>query len=176
MHADERQNGDSVRRAYRSPSEIATAARGSLVVPINGEASKPDASPDDFSSPIKKSDPLPLPGEEYRAAARFANRLQTEQRTLHFVLKDGTFEGFAYSDLRRVRMVPSGKPGGGPVLLLRFVEAGITDVEIRGRHLKDIHYFISIGVLPWVWEYPGRDFEDENTPLITSITITSKTD
>jgi hypothetical protein len=93
-----------------------------------------------------------MPGEEYRACARFVDRLQAEQKMLHFVLKNGTIEGFSYSDLRRVRMVPSDKPGGSPVLQLRFVEAETTDVEIRGRNLRDIHYYISLGVLPWVWE------------------------
>ena len=134
MAADEILLTDKIRRAYRSPSEIA-AARGGSVVPINGNGEQADAGTDESTSPAKKSDPLPLPGEEYRASAQFMNRLQSEQRILHFVLKDGTVEGFSYGDLRRVRMVPNEKPGASPVLVLRFVEAEITDVEIRGRHL-----------------------------------------
>ena len=167
---------DKVKRSHRSPSEIAAAARGGSVVPIHppagGQAAASPVIPlEEAATPGKKADPLPLPGEPYRASARFINRLQEEQKILHFVLKDGTIEGFFYSDLRRVSWVPGDKPGASPVLSLKFVEAQVTDVEIRGRHLKDIHYFISIGVLPWVWELPGKDFEAEGVPVITRIAI-----
>ena len=45
-----------------------------------------DAGKDqDYQPPAKKSDPLPKPGDTYRACARFLNRLSTDQRLIHFV-------------------------------------------------------------------------------------------
>ena len=155
----------------RTPADIA-AERTPVVPPSNGSAAVAVAEPAG-QEPAKKFDPLPQPGEPYRACARFGDRLQEEQKLLHFVLKDGTLEGFAYSDLRRVRLVQGDHPGASPVLILRFVEAAITDVEIRGRHLRNIHHYISLGVMPWVWEFPGNDFEDEKMPVITRISITA---
>ena len=83
-------------------------------------------------TPAKKSDPLPKPGDPYRAHARFLNRLHADTPMIFFVLKDFSYEGFRYSDLRRLRWLPASKPGQGPSLLLRFVEADITDVTIEG--------------------------------------------
>ena len=68
-----------------------------------------------------------------------------DQRLIHFVDKDCWCEGFAYSDLRRVRWALPVGEGSGPALELRFVEAVITDVRIEGRNLEDIHYWISEG-------------------------------
>lgn len=153
----------------RTPAEIAAERSQSGPAPAGLDGGNPADVPE--QEPAKKSDPIPQPDDAYRASARFMERLQTEQKFLHFMLKDGTLEGFAYSDLRKIRWVPGTDPAASPVLKLRFVEAGITDVEIKGRHLRDIHHYISLGVLPWVREYPGNDFEDETTPVITRITI-----
>lgn len=124
-------------------------------------------------APAKKSDPLPRPGEPYRACARFLNRLQERQTMLHLVRKDWTVESFAYGDLRRVRLL-QGEAGKGPVLVLRFVEAVITEVQIEGRYLaNDIHYYVSEQLMPWLWERPKDvDFGDENAPVIDRFTIT----
>jgi hypothetical protein len=122
--------------------------------------------------PPKKSDPLPKPGDAYRAHARFLNRLSSDARMIHFVRKDFSCEGYAYDDLRRIRWVPPAEPGGGPVLVLRFVEAVITEVRITGRNLDDLHYWISEGTMPWAWEQPeGFRTRDATVTVITGITI-----
>src|SRR4051795_10724145 len=86
-----------------SPSEIGEAR------PVPGSFREPEpAAPSpvkdpDYQPPHKKSDPLPRPGDAYRACARFLNRLSVEQKLLHFVTRNFACEGYAYSDLRRLR-------------------------------------------------------------------------
>ena len=153
-------NGIAAQRPHRQPWELNQ---------IDADPPSPDHEP---QPPPKKSDPLPRPGDKYRAHARFLNRLSADQRLIHFVLKDFTSEGFAYADLRRLRVLPAADPGQGPVLLLRFVEAEITDVRIEGRNLEDIHYWIGEGAMPWVWEQPdGFRLGDDKAAVITRITI-----
>jgi hypothetical protein len=124
----------------------------------------------EYQPPPKKSDPLPMPGDAYRPHARFLNRLSTDPKLIHFVRKDFSREGFSYADLRRVRWLPASEPGGGPVLVLRFVEAVITEVRITGRNLDDLHYWISEGSMPWVWEQPdGFRTRDDTATVITGI-------
>jgi hypothetical protein len=126
----------------------------------------------DTAPPPKKSDPLPKPGDPYQAHARFLNRLPSEPRLIHFVRGDFAYEGFCYSDLRRLRWLPAAAPGQGPVLLLRFIEAVTTDVALEGRRIEDVHYWISEGVMSWVWEKPpGFEVRDDAATVITRITI-----
>ena len=47
----------------------------------------------EFQPPPKKSDPLPRPGDAYRAHARFLNRLSTDPKLIHFVAKDCWLRG-----------------------------------------------------------------------------------
>ena len=49
-----------------------------------------------------------------------------------------------------VSWLPTADAGGGPVLVLRFVEAAVTEVRITGRNLEDLHYWISEGCMPWI--------------------------
>ena len=161
-----------------SPSEIASRTRPHWPEPFSlpeiGREGEPeqDMPEADSQPPPKKSDPLPKPGDRYRAHPRFLNRLSANTRLIHFVLGDFTCEGFAYSDLRRLRWLTANDPGSGPVLVLRFMEAEITDVRVEGRKLEDIHYYISEGTLPWVWEQPaGFRLRDDNAAVITRITI-----
>lgn len=94
-----------------SPSEIGdddrpygrVAGRGHAAQPEPEEVREPEEQ--DYSPPPKKSDPLPRPGDAYRACARFLNRLSSPQRLIHFVDKECWAEGYAYSDLRRCRWV-----------------------------------------------------------------------
>ncbi len=130
----------------------------------------PDAPEEDYQSPPKKSDPLPRPGDAYRPHARFLNRLSADPKLIHFVTKDLTREGYCYSDLRRVSWLPADDPGDGPVLALRFVEAVVTEVRITGRNLDDLHYWISEGCMPWIWERPdGFRARDDAATVITGI-------
>jgi hypothetical protein len=151
-----------------SPSEINDSVRAKAPEP---ETKPPAPEESEYQPPPKKSDPLPKPGDGYRAHARFLNRLGNEQKLIHFVSKDFVSDGFAYSDLRRVRWVPPAH-GGSPVIELRFVEAVVTEVRVEGRNLEDIHYWISEGVMPWLWEQPkGFKAREDGTPVITRITI-----
>lgn len=115
----------------------------------------------------ERSDPLPRPGEPYRMHARHSNK---PEMTLHFVLKDFSYEGFAYADIERVRLVPGEKPGSGPVLIVRF--SGGVEVWSEGRHLHSLYHWIGLHGVSWVWEHPGpTDFIDKAEPIIRKITI-----
>lgn len=132
----------------------------------------PGEPEEEFQPPPKKSDPLPKPGDPYRACARFLNRLNTEQRLIHFVDKDCWAEAFAYSNLRRVRWVQGDDPADGPVLVLRFIETAITDVYVEGRNVEDIHHWISESVMPWIWEQPkGFKTRNDSAVVVTRITF-----
>jgi hypothetical protein len=152
-----------------SPSEIISDT-------VRAAAPQPEIKqvvPDpDYQPPAKKSDPLPKPGDDYRAHARFLNRLAEEQRFIYFVTSDFVCEGFAYSDLRRVRWLPPADDGGSPVIELRFVEAAITDVQIEGRNMDDILYWIGEGVMPWLWAEPdGFKAKNDGLPVITRFNV-----
>ena len=148
------------------PSEIAKGLAG------KARSIEPETEPDGQQTPAKKSDPLPQPGDPYRAHARFLNRLVSDSPMIFFVMKDFTHEGFRYSDLRRLRWLHAGKPGQGPSLLLRFVEAETIDVTIEGMNLLDIEHWIGQGAMPWVWEKPpGFKVQESNAAVITHITI-----
>jgi hypothetical protein len=155
-----------------SPSEIIRDSRAYL--PERQRQPSGDVDADDSQAPAKKADPLPKPGDPYRANARFLNRLQTPQPFLKIVMANGDIEGFSYGDLRRVRLVKGEKPGDGPVLILRFVEAVVTEVQMEGRNLDDIHYYISQHTMPWIWERPKgfHTDDDDATTVIVSITLT----
>jgi hypothetical protein len=153
------------------PSEIIRNPRPYL--PERQRQPSSDMDADDSQAPAKKADPLPKLGDPYRANARFLNRLQAPQPLLHIVLANGDIDGFSYGDLRRVRFVEGEKPSDGPVLILRFVEAVVTEVRIEGRNLDDIHYYISQHTIPWIWERPkGFYADDDAMTVIASITLT----
>jgi hypothetical protein len=156
--------GDPAAR-HPSPDDIARRSESYDVTEFANPANAP-------APPPKKSDPLPRPGDAYRAHARFLSQLSSEPKLLHFVRGDFTCEGFRYTDLRRLRWLAADKPGQGPAIVLRFVEAEITDVRIDGRHLDDVHHWIGEGLMPWLWEQPpGFHTRDDAATVITRITI-----
>lgn len=117
----------------------------------------------------ERDDPLPRPGDAYRVHSRHGNK---PELTMHFVLKGFAYEGFSYADFERVRLVPGDKPGGGPVLIVRFSGSVVTDVRIEGRHLHSLYHWIGLHGVSWVWEHPGHaDFADEAEPIIKRITF-----
>ena len=134
--------------------------------------SLPASDEPEFQPPPKKSDPIPKPGDRYRPHAQFMNRLGGDERLIHFIHGDFTCDGFTNHDLRRVRLERSSQPGQSPVLVLRFIEAVVTEVTIDGRNLDDLHYYISEGLMPWVWEQPkGFKPASDLATVITSITF-----
>lgn len=150
--------------------------RTRLVSPSNiramldkGQAGKDDETPEGGGSLAEKADPLPRPGDAYRANARHGNK---PEMTLHFISKDFAYEGFSYADFERVRLVPGDKPGSGPVLILRFNGSVVTDVRIEGRHLHSLYHWIGLHGVSWVWEHPGKaDFAEDAEPVITKLSF-----
>lgn len=121
---------------------------------------------------LEKLSPLPHPGDPYQAHSR-ADRKPLP--TLRFVLRDGSFEGFAYGDMRRFRMMPSADPGSGPVIVLVFVEEERTEVRIEGRNLDKLFDLIGYHKISWVRELPPKlGFIDANEAVVTRITITTR--
>lgn len=113
--------------------------------------------------------PLPQPGDAYKAYSRPDNK---SLLMLRFLLQDGSVEGFAYCDLRRTRMQPGDDPGSGPVLLLRFVEAVITEVRIEGRYLDMLADLLAFHRVAWLRELPaGMMLHEKNTAVITGVTL-----
>ena len=113
--------------------------------------------------------PLPLPSADYQAYARATNK---PALTLHFLLADATREGFSSVDLRRVRFLAADKPGGGPRVVLRFVEAVVTEVTIEGRNLDTLYDYIGQHRVTWIRELPPRrDFVEAKATVITRVTI-----
>jgi hypothetical protein len=110
-----------------------------------------------------------LPGIAYKASGRTGNK---PDLTIHFVLKDYSYEGFSYADFERVRLVPGKNPGSGPVLIVRFSGSVVTEVTIEGRHLHPLYHSLGLHRLPWVWEHPSpADFADKDATVISKITI-----
>lgn len=153
----------SVRSAY-SPSSIRSKVhKEAEPAPETGT---PEAGLDRASD---KVDPLPKPGDPYKVAGRHGNK---PDLTIHFVTKNFTYEGFSYADFERVRLLPAEKPGGGPVLIVRFNGSVVTEVKIEGRHLHSLYHWIGLHRLPWVWEHPSpANFTDEKSAVVSRITI-----
>ncbi|APW64318.1 hypothetical protein [Paludisphaera borealis] len=114
------------------------------------------------------AEPLPRLGEDYRAHAKplSRHRLGVDPKMLHFVDRLGWSEGYAFSDLRRVSWKPGGKPGDGPVLVLRFVEAVVTDIVVEGRNLEAVHTLVSEASIPWLWEQPEGIFMTKDSDVV----------
>jgi hypothetical protein len=161
---------DSLTRSRFSPSGIRAQLKKDFE-PARAEPTPKDEQPeaDAGAATPDKVDPLPRPGDAYRGHGRHGNK---PELTLHFVMKDYAYEGFSYADCERVRLVRSEKPGGGPVLIVRFNCSVITEVRIEGRHLHGLYNWIGLHRVPWVWEHPSpAEFADEKAMLISRITI-----
>ena len=119
-------------------------------------------------------DPLPQPGDPYKAYSRLSNKPEI---MLHVMLKDGYFRGFAWSNLDSVDTVSSGSAGVGPVLVLRF--AGLVPVELRlcGSNLGKLHAYLGQNRIAWIREHPSRrgfdgaGGKDDKAEVITGIII-----
>lgn len=123
----------------------------------------------DPAGPDDKVDPLPKPGDAYKVHGRHGNKPDV---TLHFVLKDYSYEGFSYGDCERVRLVAKETPGTAPVLIVRFSGSVVTEAVIEGRHLHGLYNWIGLHRVPWIWEHPSpAQFTDDNATLISRITF-----
>jgi hypothetical protein len=100
-------------------------------------------------------DPLPQPGSPYNAAhSRAGNKPEI---TLHVMLKDGFYKGFAWNNFDSVDTAPGDTPGSGPVLIVRF--AGLVPTELRiscGRLLGTLHAAIGRQRIAWIREQPSK--------------------
>lgn len=111
--------------------------------------------------------PLPRLGEDYVAHARSANH---SVPTLYLLLADGDVMSFPYAT--RVEGPNLEAAGDAMVIVLRF--AGITGIEVRlaGRNLDRLLMLLGDQRVRWVRElHPGRDFEGENEPVVSSVAV-----
>jgi hypothetical protein len=155
---------DSLVGSRFSPSSIRSKIQETVEA-----APKPETTAAGLDGASDKVDPLPRPGDAYKVAGWHGNK---PDLTIHFVLKDYSYEGFSYADFERVRLVASKKAGSGPVLIVRFSGSVVTEVTIEGRHLHGLYHWIGLHRLPWVWEHPSpADFTDEKAAVISRITI-----
>jgi hypothetical protein len=154
--------------AFRREPERVDPAKPSAITLVEPKASESEpARKAEVDDPVR-IDPLPKPGDDYKAHARPATG---DQPTLFFIPRGFLPDGFSYADFERVRMVPAEKVGGGPVLVVRFNGSVVTDVRIEGRHLHSLCHLIGLRIMQWVWELPaGADFKDDRATVITSIT------
>ena len=147
-----------------SPSSIRSKVQEAV-----DSASKPESPAAGPGAGSDVADPLPKPGDAYKAAGRHGSK---PDLSIHFVLKDYSYEGFSYADFERVRLVTSKKPGSGPLLILRFSGSVVTEVTIEGRHLRPLYFLLGQHRMPWLWEHPSpADFADPDAAVISRITI-----
>lgn len=141
-----------------------------------GPEPKPEPEPEreseaELHSPatLADSDLVPQPDDPYKAHARPSNKPEV---TLHILLANGDYEGFAWSGYTRVRRVRSEKPGVGPVLVLRFTDPEIKEVWIEGRNFATLHVYLGQNRIAWLRELPrGMMLRDAEEPVITSVEI-----
>lgn len=119
-------------------------------------------------------DPLPQPGDPYKAYARPSNKPEI---LLHVMLKDGFFRGFAWSNLDSVDTVSSESPGVGPVLVLRFAGLMPTELRLCGSNLGKLHALVGQNRIVWIREHPSRrgfdgaGARDDKAEVITGVII-----
>ena len=128
---------------------------------------EPPPSPADMAE--EAGDPIPDVGDPYRVHGRVGNK---PELMLGLVLRGVPLEVFSYADLRRIRVLGPKAPGDGPALVLRFVEADLTEVVIEGRNLLVLADHLRRHRIPWLRELPaGRIEDDPLAVVITRITI-----
>lgn len=117
----------------------------------------------------EEADAIPDIGDPYRAHGRLANK---PELMLGFIGQGVPLDAFAYADLRRVRVLPPLTAGEGLRLVLRFVEAEVTQVELYGRNLLTLADHLRRHRVPWIRELPaGRTISDPVAVVITRMVI-----
>ena len=154
-----------------SPSEI---IRGLREIPTGRTTMpEPDAAPESATTAdvgdFDSLDALPKASDEYAAFGRAGNKPLT---TLYFMLKDGSWDGFAYANLERIRLTPASEAGGGNELVLRFAGSSATEVRLKGRNLAKLYNYLGQHRTPWVRELPSeRDFQATSAAVVTAVAI-----
>ena len=160
--------GDNLARERVQP-------RSTLAAPAAARKPAPEAEPE--AGPAQSAgealELLPQPDSDYVAYGRPSNKPEI---TLHVLLKDGYWRGFAWSDYAGVGTAPPDSPGSGPVLVVRF--AGLEPIELRivGRNLGKLQVCIGNHRIVWIRELPSdRGFpaaaRDDRSEVITRIVI-----
>jgi hypothetical protein len=146
-------------------SGTATAERLPTEVPVES----PPSDGLDLNLP-DVLDPLPKPGDPYKAHARAANK---PLLSLLFVQKDGvSVRGFSYGNLDTIDRLPGDKPGSGPVLVLRFTGLTPTEVRLSGRNLATLFVYLSQHRVAWLRELQAdRDFSDDAVAVVSGMSI-----
>ena len=115
-----------------------------------------------------ESAPLPLKGGDYLAFTKSRNKAEL---MLCLVKRDSSCEALAYSDLRWVTLQPSGEPGKGPVLVLRFI--GVAEVRMEGRNLDTLVDEFRRHRIGWCCELATEDYFDDHIVVIRKIGVTA---
>ena len=162
---------DSLLRA-RPRSTLLPGPAGKAAAAPPPEAAAFDAAE---PGPWDDYDPLPQPGSPYAAAySRASNKPEI---VLHVLLKDGFSKGYAWSNFDSVDTSPGDRPGGGPVLVVRFAGLTPTELRISGRNLGKLHACIGRQRIAWIREQPSkRGFDAANAlgdkaEVITGIAV-----
>ncbi len=119
---------------------------------------------------FEKLAPLPMPGDAYKAYSRPSHQMLP---TLYLMLADGSKRGFPYSGrIEGPHLVPDDDPGKGNVIVIRFSASKMIEVQIRGRHLDELHHYLGDHRMRWVRELPKGKFVNEaGAAVVTSIGI-----
>jgi hypothetical protein len=85
--------------------------------------------------------------------------------------RDGSRPTFSYGDLRFIDVLPPGRPGESPRLLLRFF--GVGKAEIEGIDVERLHGYLYLHRIAWIREVPeGRTVRGDPAVVVTRITVT----
>ena len=161
------------RTAPPSPSEVIRGLRENPTGLPRRTEPRPDAAATAAGEDAHEFEPLPKSSDDYVAFGRPGNKPLV---SLILMLKNGSFEGFAYAGLERVGLTPAEEIGGGNELVLRFAGSTVTEVRIKGRNLVKLYAYLGQHRTPWLRELPsGRDFEPTGTAVITSIEVVDLT-
>ena len=155
-----------VRPPHPSKSNILAMLDGDVLVEVAKPVEPATPSLDGFGELTL----LPGAGDPYVAHARPGNGAE---ETLYCIDRDGYFEGFAWNTFERIRLVKPERPGGGPVLVLRFHGSEVSEVAIEGRNLDALRVFLGRRRLIWIRELgEGKAFGlGAGDAVITKLTI-----
>jgi hypothetical protein len=140
-----------------------------------GPEPKPEPEPEresdeELHSPatLTDSDPVPQPGDPYKAHARPSTK---PVAALH-VVKGKLSNGYAWSNFDSVDLVESEDPGGGLGLVLRFAGLKPTEILLAGRNLATLRVYLGENRIAWIRELPqGMMLRDTGQAVITGIEI-----